>query len=221
MPSRHHSSSSHHSSSHHHSTPSHHIHHTDSSLNDPYRVMRPRTSGGGCGIVGFVAIAIFIVGGIIFFAVRSSTPTLVDNSTSTPSSAVALEPGAAPADPALEATTTADLKVMHRVLDKELSTWMKDKTIKPHFVSPEDAGLPGDFNTREVVYGYCDASDFYMYVINITPPDGVSADSEGYAYTPGSSASACEPPGWKIVTTESATEPDWTFVTIDTSAAPK
>ncbi len=116
------------------------------------------------------------------------------------------------------AITVSDLAVMHAALDERILEWRKVADRAAHHVSAEEAGFKPDFNTKEVVYGYCARDTFYVYVLNVSRPGGFSADTEGYAYTPGGTPNDCAPDDWRIVSRDNVGG-DWSFVTIDTYQA--
>lgn len=119
----------------------------------------------------------------------------------------------------IQAITLQDLAEMHSALDSRIPEWKKISDGAVHRVSASDAGFKPDSNTKEVNYGYCTGDYFYIYVIEESRPSGFTlADSEGYAYTPGSYPTACLPPNWNLVKVEEAA-PDWYFVTLSTSGA--
>jgi hypothetical protein len=119
----------------------------------------------------------------------------------------------------IRATTVADLAMMHAAIDPRIDGWRRNGSRTPRFLNASDAGFAEGTNTKGVVYGYCENERFYLYVLNISSPQGISADSEGYAYTPNTSPARCHPPGWNIAGSVSAQERDWYFVAIDTREA--
>ncbi len=117
-----------------------------------------------------------------------------------------------------QAITVQDLEEMHAALDSRLPVWQQVTDRQVHRASAEEAGFGPGSNTKEVDYGYCESGKFYVYVLEISRPERTYADTEGYAYTPGSNPRACHPSGWQIVSSDSAAK-DWSFVTISTSQA--
>jgi len=115
-------------------------------------------------------------------------------------------------------TVITDIAIMNKGLESHIPDWQAQKDSVVHHVPVADSGLPSNFNTKEVAYGYCTPSQFYLFVLNITRPEDTTADSEGYEYVPGSNPSTCSPTGWRIMSSENAA-PDWYFVTIDTASA--
>jgi hypothetical protein len=173
--------------------------------------------GLGCGIT--IAIFVLVIFGSIGVMIYSTQQAFNTAASAFTSMSTAFATDTNSSDAALLATTQGDLGVMQSVLDPQIAKWEADKTIQAHYLTPDDVHLPTNFNTKEVVYGYCSAEEFYTYVLNVTKPEDVDADTEGYAYIPEGTPSSCVPKGWKIVTTETTPESQWTFVTIDTSAA--
>ncbi len=168
-----------------------------------------RSSNRGC-MFTLVLIPLLIVGiiaAIIFFAFQGVNKTIGSISASV------AQPGSSSLgqDP----TVVADLAIMHAALDSRIPGWRTNKDNTVHHVSVADAGLPDNFNTKEVEYGYCSRSQFYIFVLNITPPEDTTADTEGYEYVPGGDPVNCAPAGWKIMSSDTAAT-DWYFVTIDT-----
>jgi hypothetical protein len=104
---------------------------------------------------------------------------------------------------AIAATTSADIAIMTKSLGNKIPRWEETTDSLVHHVSGEAAGLPSDFNTKEVVYGQCTGQKFYMFVLNQNPGTNLGiADSSGYAYTPGSNPQTCAPDKWLMTTTE-------------------
>ena len=120
----------------------------------------------------------------------------------------------------VKATTAADIAIMEKGIRPRLAAWQSQSADEVHHVSYEAAGLPADFNTKEVVYGYCGKSRFYVYVLNLDPGTGLAgmADSSGYAYLTDGNPYACAPTGWRITGSETASA-HWHYVNIDTRAA--
>jgi hypothetical protein len=119
-----------------------------------------------------------------------------------------------------KATTAADIAIMEKGILPRLTEWRSEQDDQVHHVHYEVAGLPANFNTKEVVYGYCASKQFYVYVLNLDPGFGLSgtADSSGYAYLTSSTPYACAPTGWRITGSETANA-SWYYVNIDTKAA--
>ncbi len=193
----------------------HPIHHTSGS--DPVLVNGvpvQRSSGRGC-VFTMVLIPLFIVGvvgAIIFFAFQG-----VNNTVRSVNASIA-QSGGSTTSLGQDPTVVADLAIMHAALDKRIPGWEAQKDNVVHHVSVADAGLPNNFNTKEVVYGYCGASQFYLFVLNSSAPEDTSADTEGYEYVPSSSPVQCAPVGWQIMSSDTAAS-DWYFITADTKAA--
>jgi hypothetical protein len=119
----------------------------------------------------------------------------------------------------VEEITRRDLATMTAALKDRIPEWKKVTDRSMHRVSAQDAGFSDDFNTKEVDYGYCANGKFYVFVLNLTRPGGVTlADSEGYSYIPGGSPVNCLPDGWEITRVE-WTNGEWSFVTIRTIRA--
>ena len=120
----------------------------------------------------------------------------------------------------VKATTAADIAIMEKGILPRLAAWQSQSADDVHHVSYEGAGLPADFNTKEVVYGYCGSSRFYVYVLNLDPGTGLSgtADSSGYAYLTTGYPYGCAPTGWRITGSETAGT-HWYYVNIDSRAA--
>ncbi|MEP7287407.1 MAG: hypothetical protein ABI947_16745 [Chloroflexota bacterium] len=117
-----------------------------------------------------------------------------------------------------QAITIADLKEMHTALDKHIPLWKETSDRTVHRVVAEAADFKADSNTKEVDYGYCSETDFYVYVLESSRPGGFVADTEGYAYTPTNNPRSCLPDSWQIVEQDSVGD-GWYFVTIRTSTA--
>ncbi len=117
-----------------------------------------------------------------------------------------------------QAITIKDMAEMHAALDERIPRWKQVGDLDMHRVSWSDAGFSAGSNTKEVDYGYCEPGKFYVYVLENSRPERTFADTEGYAYTPGSDARRCHPAGWYIVDSDWAAM-DWSFVTISTSSA--
>lgn len=118
-----------------------------------------------------------------------------------------------------QAITSKDLAQMHAALDIRILTWRTVTDLNVHHISASDAGFGAGDNTKEVVYGYCTKTEFYVYVLESSKPDGIIADTEGYVYRPDSySARGCHPLNWIIIDEDRAAD-DWSFVTISTDAA--
>jgi hypothetical protein len=117
-------------------------------------------------------------------------------------------------------TTAADIAIMEKGILPRLTEWRSQNDDKVHHVHHESAGLPANFNTKEVVYGYCAPGQFYVYVLNLDPGIGLTgtADSSGYAYLTNSTPYRCAPQGWRITGSESAGA-SWYYVNIDSKAA--
>lgn len=183
-------------------------------------VVAAGASGRGCvkSIVAIVIVVVAITAGVIFVAFKSfssAVPVFVPSSNVSSSSGSS---SSSSGDLKLDPTVIADVAIMHKGLDARIPDWQAQKDTTVHHVPVADAGLPANFNTKEVVYGYCTPSQFYVFVLNITRPEDTTADSEGYEYVPGGNPSNCSPTGWHIMSSENAA-PDWYFVTIDTSSA--
>jgi hypothetical protein len=119
----------------------------------------------------------------------------------------------------VEEITRRDLATMTAALKDRIPEWQKVTDRVAHRISAHDAGFSDDFNTKEVDYGYCASGKFYVFVLNLTRPGGVTlADSEGYSYVPGGSPVNCLPEGWELTRVE-WTNGDWSFVTIRTIRA--
>jgi hypothetical protein len=120
----------------------------------------------------------------------------------------------------VKATTAADIAIMEKGIRPRLAAWQSQSVDEVHHVSYEAAGLPADFNTKEVVYGYCQPSQFYVYVLNLDPGTGLTgtADSSGYGYLTTGYPYGCAPTGWRITGSETAGT-HWYYVNIDTRAA--
>lgn len=119
----------------------------------------------------------------------------------------------------VEEITRRDIATMTAALNERIPEWKKVTDRNVYRISAHDAGFSDDFNTKEVDYGYCANGRFYVYVLNITRPGGITlADTEGYGYTPGGSPLNCVPEGWEITTVDWAGG-DWSFVTIRTTQA--
>jgi hypothetical protein len=119
----------------------------------------------------------------------------------------------------VEEITRRDLATMTAALKDRIPEWQKVTDRVAHRISAQDAGFSDDFNTKEVDYGYCASGKFYVFVLNLTRPGGVTlADSEGYSYVPGGSPVNCLPEGWELTRVE-WTNGDWSFVTIRTIRA--
>jgi len=103
-------------------------------------------------------------------------------------------------------------------LDKRFVLWQKQNDTEVHHISASEADLPANFNTKEVVYGHCSSGQFYSLVLNITPPEDTTADTEGYEYVSTGTPDGCAPDGWHIMTTDSVS-PNWFWVTVDTHEA--
>jgi hypothetical protein len=123
-------------------------------------------------------------------------------------------------DRQIKATTAADIAIMEEWILPRLEEWQSQSADEVHHVHYEAAGLPADFNTKEVVYGYCAPKQFYVYVLSLDPGTDLTgtADSSGYAYLPSSSPYVCAPTGWRITGSETAGV-HWYYVNIDTHAA--
>jgi hypothetical protein len=119
----------------------------------------------------------------------------------------------------VEEITRRDIATMTAALKDRIPEWQKMTDRSMHRVSAHDAGFDEDFNTKEVDYGYCTNGKFYVFVLNLTRPGGVTlADTEGYSFIPGGSPVTCLPEGWEITRVE-WTNGDWSFVTIRTIRA--
>ena len=120
----------------------------------------------------------------------------------------------------VKATTAADIAIMEKGIQPRLAAWQSQSADEVHHVSYEAAGLPADFNTKEVVYGYCGPDRFYVYVLNLDPGTGLAgmADSSGYAYLTDGNPYVCAPTGWRITGSETASA-HWYYVNIYTKAA--
>lgn len=120
----------------------------------------------------------------------------------------------------IQATTAADIAIMNKALSNRLSAWQATTDNIVHHIAYQDAGLPANFNTKEVVYGHCTSGQFYLFVLNQDAGTGLSgsADSSGYAYTPASNPSACAPTGWTMTSSENDSG-GWYYVNINTKAA--
>jgi len=226
MPSHHssHHSSSHHSSSHHsssihHSTPTHHMNTTTG-----YR--RSRLFVGSTGrfsplrFVGCLIVPLLIILVPVFFIIttaNSAVSSIASSfSASLPNSSISSDSngGNLAADP----TVVADLAVMNTALDKRIAQWEKQNDTAVHHLSTSEADLPANFNTKEVVYGHCSSGQFYTLVLNITPPEDTTADTEGYEYVSTGTPGSCAPNGWHMMTSDNVS-PNWFWVTIDTHQA--
>jgi hypothetical protein len=115
------------------------------------------------------------------------------------------------------AITAKDLAELHAALGDRIVEWKKLSDGAVHHVSAPDAGLD-DGNTKEVLYGYCKADQFYVYVLEVSQPGGYLADTEGYAYTPDSYPNACHPEDFYIASDDNVGG-GWHFVTMRTHNA--
>jgi hypothetical protein len=119
----------------------------------------------------------------------------------------------------VEEITRRDIATMTAALTNRIPEWQKVTDRSAHRVTAQDAGFSDDFNTKEVDYGYCANGKFYVFVLNLTRPGGVTlADTEGYSFIPGGSPVNCLPEGWELTRVE-WTNGDWSFVTIRTIRA--
>jgi hypothetical protein len=157
-----------------------------------------RRSNPLTGIIIAVVVIIVIFGAVLLF------PSLSSNNSSNNSNSSDVQ-----------ATTAADLAQMRAALNPRFADWQKQNDGLVHHMPASDAGFKASDNTKEVVYGYCTGGTFYAYVLESSKPENAGADTEGYAYTPGSSVTACIPAGWSVVSSDTA-DKDWAFVTLNT-----
>jgi hypothetical protein len=156
-------------------------------------------------------VPLVILGGIWLFVTISNGVKSANDKSATATSQAARTA-------TTRAITISDLAIMHAALDEKIVEWRKVSDHDVHHVSAAEAGFKPDFNTKEVVYGYCARDSFYVYVLNESRPGGFSADTEGYAYTPDSYPADCAPANWSVLKRDNA-EGDWWFVTISTYQA--
>ncbi|MCC7449233.1 MAG: hypothetical protein IT324_17570 [Anaerolineae bacterium] len=189
-----------------------------SSSHDNWDSSSDGSSSGGKSIFDYTAedwiktfIVFGLIGGIWLFATIGNSVRDANNKNATATSRAARTA-------TTHAITISDLAIMHAALDAKIVEWRKVADRDVHHVSAAEAGFKPDFNTKEVVYGYCARDTFYVYVLNESRPGGFGADTEGYAYTPGSTPNNCVPDNWRIVKRDNA-EGDWWFVTIRTYQA--
>jgi len=176
------------------------------------------SSSGGKSIFDYTAedwiktfIVFGIIGGIWLFTTIGNSVRDANNKNATATSR-------AGRTATTRAITISDLAIMHAALDSKIVEWRKVADHDVHHVSAAEAGFKPDFNTKEVVYGYCARDTFYVYVLNESRPGGFGADTEGYAYTPGGHPANCAPANWRIVNRDDVGG-DWWFVTINTYQA--
>lgn len=154
-------------------------------------------------VIGLVILGAIIGGMLLIQAVRSGQEAARDRD----------------ATATTQAITEQDLAEMRAALQDDLPLWMElAETGKEYHVRPEVAGFGSRSNTKEVVYGRCETERFYVYVVMTLRPLGISADTQGYAYIPGSTPSVCHPKEWRIAGSVRA-DADWHFVAIDTYRA--
>ncbi len=103
----------------------------------------------------------------------------------------------AAATSAVTLTAAAELTEIRAAVEQRLTTWKKVTDREPHWISPAEAGLRVGRRLKDIVYGYCDGGNFYVFVFQTLQT--LQTGSIGRAYRYSAEPGPCAPEKWTVV----------------------
>jgi hypothetical protein len=103
----------------------------------------------------------------------------------------------AAATSAVTLTAAAELNEIRAAVDKRLANWKQVTDREPHWISPAEVGLRSSPDLKEIVYGYCDGGNFYVFVFKTL--QALQTGSIGRAYRYSAEPGQCAPEYWSVV----------------------